>query len=164
MLKCITASVGKVSKVNNPYPSNILETLTANPTWLKPQEARELRARAHYERQRPINPGNVSRLLFEAQNGWFRAGTVIWICDLPDGVAEQTGYVVDGNHTLEMIGKADFAVPVIIVRQSVKTMTDVDAAYLTFDLQKSRTWVNAAQAPTSQHSTTQHNTRIGLSL
>jgi hypothetical protein len=127
--------------VTTPYPRGTLP-LTSEVVLVTPEYARTLRTTCHFERQRAINADQVKRLASEMSHGWFLAGTPIWLCVLPD----RSMLIVNGNHTLEAVASLDFAVPLTIVYQQVTDINEASLAYACFDINRTRTWLQAAQA------------------
>jgi hypothetical protein len=115
--------------------------LTTSVQLVTPELAKKLRATCSFERQRPINTDHVKRLAVEMALGWFLAGTPIWFCRLPDGQR----MIVNGNHTLEAIASGQVSVPLTFITQTVKDIEEAAQSYICFDIQRSRTWMQAAQ-------------------
>lgn len=107
-----------------------------------PETAKNLRASCHYERQRKLNIDQIRRLAHEMSNGWFLAGTPIWFCVLPD----KSMLIVNGNHTLEAVVESGVSIPLTFIYQKVSTMDEVASVYACFDIQRVRTWMQAATA------------------
>ncbi len=114
--------------------------LTTSITLVTPELAKKLRATCVFERQRPLNYDHVKRLATEMASGWFLAGTPIWLCQLPDGKR----MIINGNHTLEAIATGIVSVPLTIITQAVKDIEGAAQSYICFDIQRSRTWLQAA--------------------
>jgi hypothetical protein len=115
--------------------------LTAAVQLVTPELAKKLRVTCPFERQRPINQDHVKRLAVEMSLGWFLAGTPVWFCKLPDGQR----MIVNGNHTLEAIASGQVSVPLTFITQTVKDVEEAAQSYICFDIQRSRTWMQAAQ-------------------
>ena len=124
-----------------PYPRGVAP-LASEVVLVTPEYARTLRETCHFERQRAINADQVKRLASEMTRGWFLAGTPIWLCVLPD----RSMLIVNGNHTLEAVASLDFAVPLTVVYQQVADINEASLAYACFDINRTRTWLQAAQA------------------
>lgn len=105
-------------------------------TLVTPQLAAEKRRTAHFERQRDIDKSHVDQLVIQILNGHFVELTQIYICVLPD----MSEYVVNGNHTLEALIKADIPYWLSIVYCPVHDLEEVARIYARFDIQKVRNW------------------------
>jgi hypothetical protein len=98
-------------------------------------KARHWRDKKHFERQRPLSPENIRRLLTELKKGRFTPGTQIYLCVFPNGAE----VIVNGNHTLEAIAVWDGAIWLTTTRLPVADINEAGLIYATFDLQKRRT-------------------------
>jgi hypothetical protein len=54
--------------------------------------------------------------------------------------------LVNGNHTLAAVAESGVTIPLTFIHQNVATIEDAAQAYACFDIQRSRTWMQAAQA------------------
>jgi hypothetical protein len=125
-----------------PYTRADLFSFRVEPVMVDPKLARHLRDTCHFERQRNVDPKNVNRLMYEILNRTFIGGTPIFTCVLPDGSMR----LVNGNHTLEAIAKANVSVPLTFIYKHVKDLDEVGHIYSVLDLQKTRTWNDAIRA------------------
>jgi hypothetical protein len=105
-----------MEKSKSPYETAAKNAISSETVMMSPQMARTMRAKAHFDRQRPIRQPHVERLKEEMDRGWFLPGTPIWLCVLPSGQE----WIINGNHTLEAIGSSDFSVPLTVIRQRVR--------------------------------------------
>ena len=121
---------------------DLQSALSCESVMVTPQMARTLRATCHFERQRPIKQDHVDRLKAEMAKGWFLAGTPLWFCRLPDGKE----LLINGNHTLEAIGGGEISVPLVLIHQKVPDIEAACWAYTSFDVQRTRSYLHAAQA------------------
>lgn len=124
------------------YGDRQFRALGAETVVVAPDLAKKLRATCHFERQRPISQDHVARLASEMKLGWFLAGTPIWFCVLPDGKE----IIVNGNHTLEAVAASGVSLPLTFIKQRVVDIEEAAQSYACFDIQRSRTWMQAAQA------------------
>lgn len=131
-----------LSRLVAPYDVARYRALSTEIVLVTPEIAKKLRLSCHFERQRALSTDHIRRLASEMRNGWFLPGTPIWFCDLPDGKS----VIVNGNHTLEAVAESGLTVPLTFVHQRVRDIDEAAWAYSCFDIQKSRTWMQAAQA------------------
>jgi hypothetical protein len=125
-----------------PYGLDDLMALEVTTGAVSPAMAKHMRETMHFERQRPISMKNVQRLAKEMSMGWFLSGTPIFICVLPDGRKQ----IVNGNHTLEAVTHSGVTIPLTMIWKQVRGIEDVARCYATFDIQKTRTWMDTLQA------------------
>ena len=125
-----------------PYTHDMCDSLTSSVEWITPNIAKSLRQNCHYERQRDLSLVHIRRLASEMKHGWFLQGTPIWFCVLPNDVK----FIVNGNHTLEAVIESGVEIPLTFIYQTVDSLEEVAKAYACFDIQRSRTWMQAAQA------------------
>lgn len=118
------------------------QKLTCEIIDVTPAMAAHLLASAWFERQRNISPHHVARLSSEMTRGSFLAGTPIWVCVANDG----TKYIVNGNHTLSSVVKSGVTIPLTFVYERVRDEDAAAESYITFDIQRIRTWQQAANA------------------
>lgn len=137
-----TPTMSEDATTKAPYSDRHLAALETEVRWVTPQEARELRDSCRFERQREIRSDHVHRLADEMKQGWFLAGTPIWFCVLPD----RSMVLVNGNHTLEAVAECGAAIPLTLVYQQVGSIDEAAQAYACFDIQRTRTWGQAAHA------------------
>lgn len=126
----------------NPYSDDSLTKLKTEVAWVTPRRAAALRATCNFDRQRSVRPDHVRRLADEMKHGWFLAGTPIWICVLPD----HSMLLINGNHTLEAVVESGVSLPLTIVYQKVNSVDEAAQSYACFDIQRTRTWQQAAHA------------------
>lgn len=125
-----------------PYKQVSLDALSVDQRFVTPAEARTVLTACEFERQRNLSLQHVERLGEEMKKGWFLSGTPIWICVLPD----KSMRLVNGNHTMAAIVESGVTVPLTIVYQQVKSLEEAGAVYACFDIQRVRSFLNAAQA------------------
>lgn len=125
-----------------PYTEATLGKLSVEQRLITPEEARDLRAACHFDRQRSLRYGQVQRLVEEMSRGWFLAGTPIWFCVLPN----RSMLLVNGNHTLEAVAESGIPVVLTCIYQKVASINEAGAAYACFDIQRVRSFLNSAQA------------------
>jgi hypothetical protein len=133
-----SATVNKAA----PYAQHQVDALTTEVRMVTAAEARAWRDACHFERQRNIRTPHVKRLALEMSHGWFLAGTPIWFCVMPD----KSMVIVNGNHTLEAIAESGVTIPLTFVYQQVASLDEAAQAYACFDIQRTRTWGQAARA------------------
>lgn len=110
---------------NSPVSKEMIVTPKWALKWLK---------ECQFERQRAIDPQNVSRLAYEMSNGRFIQGTQIYFCILPDG----SEALVNGNHTLNAVVKSGTSQWLTITHRPVKDLEEAGRIYAVFDTQKNR--------------------------
>lgn len=125
-----------------PYTEAALKALSVGQDFVTPEMAKRLRLSCHYERQRKLRVEHINRLASEMKHGWFLAGTPIWMCVMPD----KSMFIVNGNHTLEAIVQSSVSIPLTFVYQQVTSLEEVATIYACFDIQRMRTWMQAASA------------------
>jgi hypothetical protein len=128
--------------IKPPYSDVDFKALSVDQEWVTPERAKMLRQTCHYDRQRRLSMEHIRRLASEMRNGWFLPGTPIWFCVMPD----ESMLIVNGNHTLEAVVDSGVSLPLTFVYQQVQTLEDVAKAYACFDIQRMRTWMQAAEA------------------
>lgn len=106
------------------------------------EEARHYRRSCHYEGQRKFSILNLERLRQAMEKDVFVQGTAITFCALPDGKM----YLVNGNHTLEALAQCGITQVLTIVVIEVANMDEVADVYMTFDIHKPRSWMDALHA------------------
>jgi hypothetical protein len=126
--------IGQVKAAGN-FPRTTTEIIT-------PQAARHMRDTAHFERQRAISPGNVTRLAAEMTAGRFTPGTQVYVCVLPDG----TERIINGNHTLEAVAASGVSQVLSVTRHPVSDEDEAGRIYAVFDIQKARSWADSLKA------------------
>ncbi len=126
----------------NPYVQSHFDALSTGVEWVDPARAKFLRVTCHFEWQRPISQGNVTRLAAELQKGWFVSGTPLFMAVLPDNSMR----LLNGNHTLEAIAASGISIPLCIIYRRVRDIKEAGSIYAVMDLQKIRTWRDAWQA------------------
>lgn len=104
--------------------------------------AQRWRVEKHFERQRPLSPGNTARLAVEMRAGRFLPGTQIYLCVLPDG----SEYIVNGNHTLEAIIASGLSQILDVIRLEVSDIDEAGMIYSAFDQHKKRTLGDSMRA------------------
>jgi hypothetical protein len=107
-----------------------------------PQMAAHLRLTCHYERQRAIADLNVKRLASEMAQGNFIPGTTIYFAVLPD----RSMWIMNGNHTLEAVVWSGVPQTLVFIYLEVKNVEEAHHLYGTFDIHKTRTWIDALKA------------------
>jgi hypothetical protein len=107
-----------------------------------PELARHLRDTCHFERQRPINKGNVQRLEIEMTKRRFIQATPIFFCVLPDAQA----VIVNGNHTLEAVAASGVPQVLTFIALQVPNIRVAGDVYASFDMHKARSWLDALKA------------------
>lgn len=126
----------------NPYRLAHFNALSAEVIKVTPAMAKQLGRECLFDRQRSIRPEHVNRLASEMKSAWFLAGTPVWFCVLPD----KKHVLVNGNHTLAAVVESGVTIPLTFVYQLVQNVEEAAQAYACFDIQRSRTWMQAAQA------------------
>lgn len=101
-----------------------------------PELARHLRGTCHFPRQREISVDNINRLVMERNHNRFIEGTQIFFAVLPDGHS----YILNGNHTLEMVAASSFPTELTFTYSNVADMNEASRLYGRFDLQRVRSW------------------------
>jgi len=99
------------------------------------ETAREWRDKKHFERQRPLSPENIRRLIGYMKHGTFTPGTQVYICVLPNGAE----LIVNANHTLEAIAACAIPQWLTVTRKHVADINEAGVIYATFDQHKRRT-------------------------
>lgn len=107
-----------------------------------PELARHLRTSCHFERQRAISSRNIDRLITERNHNRFVEGTQIFFAVLPDGQS----YILNGNHTLEMVAKSGLSTELTFTYCNVRDIAEASRLYARFDIQKTRSWKVQLQA------------------
>lgn len=136
----VTGQTGATKR--QPYGSQHVEALTSDVIMVTPASAAALRESCIFDRQRTIRQAHVQRLAAEMTNGYFLHGTPIWLCVLPD----ESMLLVNGQHTLDAIIASGVSVPLTFVYQRVRNEKEASHAYACFDIQRSRSWFDAAKA------------------
>lgn len=121
---------------------SVPKNVTAQVVVVGPDIARRMRTDWLFPNQRNISLSNVSRLEQEMVNGWFVAGTPLFVCVLPDGVK----YLVNGNHTCEAICASGVEMPLTVIELRVADFDEAARVYATFDIHKARTWIDTMKA------------------
>lgn len=106
-----------------------------------PQMARHLRDTCNYERQRTISEPHVKYLLGECRRGRFLRGTQAHFC-----VLDGRPFIVNGNHTLEMIADGDAAVPMVFLYEVVRNEEEMGRIYARHDSHRPRDWAAKLKA------------------
>lgn len=113
---------------NQPEPH-----FTAKPYYLHPGEAATWVNDAQYPRQRPIREHHVEFLRYLAASGTLRHGT-----DISLAMLGSKPYVINGNHTLRALVRAQRPYWITLTEYAVDSMEDLDRLYMTFDRQLPR--------------------------
>lgn len=124
------------------YGNGALSRLSSFVIEVTPELAAQWIAERKFDRQRKIDPKNVERLASEMTNGWFVAGTPIFVCILPDGRMLQ----VNGNHTLRAVVKSGVTVPLTVIYRHVQNEDEAGEIYAVIDYQKVRTKADGLKA------------------
>lgn len=127
---------------NAPYGVSSFSLLASEIVNCTPEMAKKINKNCLFERQRPMSATHVQRLASEMKRGWFLAGTPVFFCILPG----DKQILVNGQHTIEAIATSGVTIPLTFIRQGVASLEEAAKAYACFDIQRSRTWMQAAQA------------------
>lgn len=109
---------------------------------MTPKQAKVLRQTANFELQRPLSENNIIRLQAEMEADRFVSGTPIYFAVLPD----QTLLALNGNHTLEALGRIQRGIELTMIYQNVKSLAEAAAIYSRFDLQRMRSQRDSLRA------------------
>lgn len=118
------------------------ESLTAKVVHVTGQYARHLRDTCHFSRQRAIADLNKRRLGVEMDNDRFIPGTTVYFAVLPD----KSMLILNGNHCLEAICLTGRPQWMVFIFCQVADEAEAARLYGCFDIQKTRTWADAARA------------------
>lgn len=106
---------------------------------VSPQQARNLRDKWAFDRQRNISQSNVRRLAGEMMAGNFTQGTQIYFAELPDGSLK----ILNGNHTLEAVEESGVPQLLTLTVAKVDNIDEAGKIYAVFDIHKARTWMDS---------------------
>lgn len=132
----------QMEHTQNPYGVLSFSMLSSEIIKVTPEMARAINKNCLFDRQRPMNMDHVKRLSEEMKRGWFLAGTPVFFCILPS----KSQVLVNGQHTIEAVVQSGVTIPLTFIRQGVASLEEAAQAYACFDIQRSRTWMQAAQA------------------
>ena len=127
---------------NNPYSQADFDSLHTSVEWTDKGRARIWRDTCEFEWQRTLSDRNIDRLAGEMSRGWFVSGSPIFVAVLPDSSMR----LLNGNHTMEGICRADISIPLSFTYRRVKDLKEAGAIYAVLDIQKIRTWRDSLQA------------------
>lgn len=112
--------------------SPLVTGLTAKVILVTPEQAASWLEAAHYDYQRPIVPTHVDELSWAITNlEWEPTAIKIYAHDGRE-------YLVDGQHRLSAIVKAEMPAPLIVVRQIASSINQVYNAYRRLDIGMNR--------------------------